>query len=226
MYNAVMYSRQAMPRPSDPAVRLLLVEAAAELLSEHGRDAVTARRLASAVGASTQAVYTHFEGMDDLVAEVWREGFRRFGAALDEPAVTPDPVADFMAQGWGYRRFALHDRHLYRVMFGEGLAAIREGSSLDVDVANGTYLSLLSRIEACRDAGRWEVDDLFTAGEVVWAMSHGHVTIELTGFHEGLGRDPERTFTECLRRVALGFGDDPDLVRASLRTARRRRAQN
>ncbi|HEV8115020.1 MAG TPA: TetR/AcrR family transcriptional regulator [Acidimicrobiales bacterium] len=210
------------PRQPDPRVRLQLVEAAARLLYEQGLDAVTARRLATEVGASTQVLYTHFEGVDDVVAEVWREGFRRFGAALDEPAVTDDPVADFITQGWGYRRFALANPHLYRVMFGDGLLSMRHGREDDLGAAAGTFLSLLSRIERCRDAQRWTVDDLFTAGEVVWATSHGHVSIEMAGYYEGVGRDPEVTFVECLRRLGLGFGDDPALVATSLRTARRR----
>ena len=56
--------------------------------------------LAGDVGASTQVVYTHFDGLDDLLAEVWREGYRRFAVALDAPAITDDPVADFIEQGW------------------------------------------------------------------------------------------------------------------------------
>lgn len=210
------------PRQPDPQVRVRLVEAAAQLLATGGRDAVTARRVASAVGASTQAVYTHFGGMDELLAEIWREGFRRFGAALDEPAVTRDPVADWMAQGWGYRRFALRDRHLYRVMFGDGLVAFRLNDERDVEAASGTFLSLLTRIERCVDAGRWQVDDLYTAGEVVWSTVHGHCTIELTGYFDHLGRDPVRTYEAGLRHTALGFGDAPELVAASVRKARRR----
>lgn len=210
------------PRPPDPHMRLQLVEAAARILSTEGRAEVTARRLARELGASTQVVYTHYDGMDELVAEIWREGFRRFGAELDEPAVTDDPAADFMVQGWGYRRFARRDSHLYRVMFGEGLGALREGGPDDLDAGSATFLSLLTRIERCRDAGRWAVDDLFTAGEVVWAMTHGHMSIELTGYFEALGRDPARTYEECLRRIGLAFGDDAALVEASLRKARRR----
>jgi AcrR family transcriptional regulator len=210
------------PRQPDPTVRLHLVEAAARILSAEGRSEVTARRLATEVGASTQAVYTYFGGMDEVVAEIWREGFRRFGAALEEPAVTDDPVADFMTQGWSYRRFALRDSQLYRVMFGDGLAAFRLGAPEDVEAASGTFLSLLTRIERCRDAGRWEVEDVFTAGEVVWAVSHGHMAIELTGYFEALGRDAQRTFGECLRRIGLAFGDSPELVEASFRKARRR----
>ncbi|MEO7571216.1 MAG: TetR/AcrR family transcriptional regulator [Acidimicrobiales bacterium] len=198
------------------------MEAAARLLSTEGRPAVTARRLASEVGASTQAVYTHFGGMEELFAEIWREGFRRFGAALDEPAITDDPVADWMTQGWGYRRFALRDRHLYRVMFGEGLMAFRRGDPEDLEAAASTFGSLLVRIERCCDAGRWTVDDPFTAGEVVWALSHGHMSIELTGYFEGMGRPAEPTFRECIRRMSLGFGDDPDATELSLRNAGRR----
>ena len=203
-------------------MRLQLVEGAARLLAEEGRPAVTARRLASAVGASTQAVYTHFEGMDEVVAEVWREGFRRFGAALEEPAVTDDPVADWMAQAWGYRRFALRNPHLYRTMFSDGLLAVRGGRQEDLDAASGTFVSLLVRLERCAAADRWEVDDVFTAGEVVWAMSHGHLTIELLGYFAGVERDPTVTFTDALRRIALGFGDDAELVERSLKAARRR----
>src|SRR6187401_1645665 len=110
-----------MPRLADPAMRSQLVEAAARRLAEHGRDGLSVRSLATDVGASTQVVYTHFEGVDELLAEVWREGYRRFAEALDAPPTTDDPVADWMEQGWRYRHFALQNPHLYRVMFGEGL---------------------------------------------------------------------------------------------------------
>jgi len=210
------------PRLPDPRVRLQLVEAAARILSTEGRRAVTARRVATEVGTSTQAVYTHFGGMDDLLAEIWREGFRRFAVVLDEPAVTDDPVADWMAQGWGYRRFGLRDEHLYRVMFGDGVVAFREGDPADLDAAAGTFVSLLTRLERNRDAGRWDIPDVFTAGELVWEVVHGHVLVELSGYFQGMGRDPEITYTEGLRRLALSYGDDPTLVEASLRKARRR----
>jgi AcrR family transcriptional regulator len=213
------------PRQPDPLVRVHLVEAAAQLLATEGRDAVTARRVAGVVGASTQAVYTHFGGMDELLAEIWREGFRRFGEALDQPAVTDDPVADWMAQGWGYRRFALRDRHLYRVMFGDGLVAFRLNDARDLEAASGTFLSLLTRIERCVDAGRWRVDDLYTAGELVWSTVHGHCTIELTGYFEHLGRAPVTTYEAGLRHTAAGFGDDPERIEESARRARRRAAR-
>lgn len=201
---------------------MTLIEAAARVLANEGRDAVTARRLAAEVNTSTMALYTHFGSMDELLARTCAEGFARFGVALESPATTDDPVADWILQGWAYRRFALDNPHLYRVMFGEGLRDLRDDERPDGAAAMETFLSLLRRLERCHDAGRLHVDELWRAGEVVWASVHGHMTIELTGYFEALGRDPERAYEECIRRLALGYGADTDALEASMRTARRR----
>ena len=90
------------------------------MLADEGRPAVTARRLATEAGTSTMAVYTHFGSMEELFVQMCQEGFARFGVALETPGMTDDPVADWVTQGWAYRRFALDNPHLYRVMFGDG----------------------------------------------------------------------------------------------------------
>jgi AcrR family transcriptional regulator len=200
-----------------------LVETAARLLAEEGRDAVTARRLARELGTSTMVVYTHFGSMDDLMGEVLRTGFARFGEALERPAHTDDPVADWMAQGWEYRRFALENPDLYRVMFGRGLTALGSSEPADDEAAQATFVSLLRRIERCVEAGRWTVGDVFTAGEVVWASVHGHCTIELTGYFGAMARDPAKTYETGLLQLSVGFHDDEGEARASLASAKRRR---
>jgi AcrR family transcriptional regulator len=215
-----MYACQ-VPRAKNPDVAGRLIEAAARLLAQEGESAVTARRLGTEVGASTMAVYTHFGSMDDLLLHVWQEGFLRFGRALDSATVTDDPMADFVAQGWAYRRFALDNRHLYRVMF-DGLLSCRVDDQAALDVARGTFQSLLDRLQRAADAGRLDVDDLELAGQVVWAAVHGQVMIELTGYFETLGRDPEPVYAECLRRLGLAFGDEPEQLALSMKAGTRR----
>jgi len=199
-----------------------LLDAATRVLSEEGAKAVTARRLEREIGTSTMAVYTHFGSMDDVFTQLWRRGFTRFGEALRGPRTTDDPVADWAAQGWAYRRFALANPHLYPLMFSQGLLAVRDGDTDDAAAAYATFEALLVRIQRCTDAGRWHVDDVFSAGETVWASTHGFCSIEVSGYFEGTGRDPIRVFTECCRRLALGFGDDPDELERSLARGRRR----
>jgi AcrR family transcriptional regulator len=211
-----------VPRARNPDVAAQLLDAAATLLSEEGEAAVTARRLSKEIGASTMAVYTHFGGMDELLLQVWRDGFTRFGQALDGPAVTDDAMADFVTQGWAYRRFALQNRHLYRVMFGDGLVPFRFEDPADQQVARGTFESLLGRLRRAAEAGRLHFDDVELAGQVVWSTVHGHMAIELTGYFAALGQDPEPVYEECLRRLGLAYGDEPEELTLSLKTARRR----
>jgi AcrR family transcriptional regulator len=212
------------PRPPDPAVAVRLVEVTARLLAEEGEPAVSARRVATEAGASTMAVYTHYGSMDELLAAVRREGFRRFGLELERPSLTADPVADFMAQGWGYRHFALSEPHLYQVMFQTRVAdPTRQAvTAADVDAGVGTFLTMLDRIQRCADGGRWTVPEVHMAGEVVWSVVHGHSMIELSGYHRNLVRDPVASYADCLLRVGLAYGDSPEAAAASAVTARRR----
>jgi AcrR family transcriptional regulator len=214
-----------MPRAADPKMRDLLVEAAARRLTEHGRDGLSVRSVAKDVGASTQVVYTHFDGLDDLLAEVWREGYRRFARALDAPATTDDPVADWVEQGWRYRHFALQNPHLYRVMFSDGLVQMQHGRPEDAEAAAATFVQLLVRIERCIEAGRWRVDDVWTAGDVIWGMVHGRVLIELSGYHQELGRPPIPIYEESLRVLTAGMGDHPEARERSLEAGRERAAK-
>ncbi len=85
-----------------------------------------------------------------------------------------------------------------------------------------TFFSLLRRLQRCVDAGRLVVDDVHLAGEVVWASVHGHMTIELTGYFESMDRDARRAFAEGMRLLALGYGDQPQALDASMRAAWRR----
>src|ERR1039458_7480711 len=84
------------------------------------------------------------------------------------------------------------------------------------------FVSLLRRIHACVNAGRWEVDDVTTAGEAVWSGVHGHTTLEHTGFFGAVGHDPARSYSEILTRMSIGFGHDGLATARSLSTARRR----
>lgn len=208
------------PRSADPHLRARTIATAARLLATEG--AVSARRLANELGTSTMVVYTHFGGMEELTRQVMRRGFIDFGTELDRGAVTNDAVADWMTYLWNYRRFALREPHLYTVMFGPRLAAFNRGDPADRAAARSTYVSLLRRIHACVNAGRWQLDDVTTAGDAVWSGVHGHTTLELSGFFDAVGRDPVRSYSEILTRMSIGFGEDAPSTARSLTTARRR----
>src|SRR5258708_36328591 len=56
------------------ALRVAMLDAAGALLHSEGPQALTTRRLADAVGTSTQAIYTLFGGEEGIVRAMYLEG--------------------------------------------------------------------------------------------------------------------------------------------------------
>ena len=193
--------------------RSLLIEAGARLLAEHGPDALTTRRLAGEIGASTMAVYTHFGSMDDVRRAIREAGYARLARAWGAVSRTRDPVADLTVSGASYVGFALANPNLYRAMFFETTAA---GAHAPLDVA----LTGVEFVRPCIDAGRFDQADPWSLMWQLWAATHGVVAGVLAGMIDIADTD------ERLRALGLtmyvGFGDDRRATERSLARAQRR----
>ena len=195
-----------MPRTADPAVRLALLETAAELLAR--REPVTARSLTDRVGASTTALYTHFGGMPGLWRAVRHEGFTRLGRHLAAVPRTDDPVRDLAALGAAYLDSARADPFLYRAMF---------DAAADLDdpaAADRTFGLIVEAAERALDAGRL-ADAAPEVATRFWMTGHGLAMLVLTGVlpAEAVAAHGQ----ELAVGVFLAAGDDPVRCRESVR---------
>jgi AcrR family transcriptional regulator len=204
-----------MPKVADPAIRTALIEEAARLTAEEGPDALTLRRLTSAVGVSTMAVYTHFGSMVDLRREVRREGFTRLAAHLDAVEITGDAVADLFVLGWAYYVNATTNPNLYRAMFMDGPV-----DEADAEVGKDTFDRLVQGVERCIETGRFDPADPVELATQLWVTSHGVVALELAGMlptDQALG-----CMGDMGRNLCVGFGDSPSAYARSLTRAQPR----
>jgi len=195
-----------MARSPDPAVRVALIEAAARLLATDGLDALSIRKVATEVGSSTMAVYTHFGSKDDLVAAVVEEAFARLHAELVSVPQTDDPVTDLLGAAGAYRRNALANAHLYRVMFGLNPLtltdpAVEEHRNNRRDVGLQAFGALVDGVARCVDAGALRGDPATLALQI-WATAHGAMSLELAGF---LGPDGKATFDAATTATFVGL---------------------
>jgi AcrR family transcriptional regulator len=203
------------PKVADPEVREALIDAAASLLAHDGPRALSTRRLAAEVGASTMAVYTHFGGMDGLHREVRREGFSRLTGFFDTVQRTKDPVADLSALGWAYCFNAIANPQLYRAVFLE--API---DAEDQAVGRAAVQQPIDAARRCIEAGRFRPADPESLAIQLWAASHGTVTgwlAQLLTLDEVLEHLPPMG-----RNLFVGFGDDPVRAMRSIKRAQRR----
>jgi AcrR family transcriptional regulator len=155
-----------------------LLKAASDLLATDGPGALTVRRIANAAGVSTMNVYSRFGGKDGVVEHLFVEGFRRLGAAMSSVATTSDPVADILACGLAYRRFAIDNPTLYSVMFDRVVPDYRP--TPDAHLLAGATLGLLAnRLERAMTSGDLRSEDPLSTAALVWATCHGVVSLEL-----------------------------------------------
>jgi AcrR family transcriptional regulator len=94
------------------------VQAAREVIAEHGVESLSMRDVARKLNISHQAPYRHFESRDHLLAEIMRRCFADFAQHLDKRPLTGKPEADLQAMGHAYLNYARKKPLEYRLMFG------------------------------------------------------------------------------------------------------------
>jgi AcrR family transcriptional regulator len=209
-----------------------MLNAAVRLLDDEGPDALQTRRVASAAGTSTMAVYTHFGGMRGLIAEVAEESLRQFDAALTVPQ-TDDPVADLMTTGAAYRRYAIERPHMYRLMFGSTSAHGINAPShnllaltlAEIEQNIPSFAHVVRAVRRSTLAGRisfGSADDdatvVATAAQF-WALMHGFMLLELAGFFGDDGAAVGPVLGSMIRNLFVALGDSPERVEQSFHAA-------
>jgi AcrR family transcriptional regulator len=210
----------------DPRVRL--VETARRLLEAGGPEAVQARKLASEIGASTMAVYTHLGGMAELFEALVREGFVSLRAQVEAVPVTDDPMADFFVQGMAYRQWALENPQLYRLMFGMSNAILPRRVIQDM-TTSGTISLLpegaaafevmirsLERVKAFNQIE--QVDTVAAAGQFLSA-THGYVLLEMADYFGPSGQGFATVLGPLAVSLMVGLGADRHDVDRSIASA-------
>ena len=137
--------------------RAELLSAARELLAGSDREALTMRRLGSAVGIRAPSLYKHFRHKADLERSLAAAGWVELAGLLS--AWCSERGADLARVERGHRRFAAENRALYRLM-------AHVVTPFEVEAASGPLERLLGSPAAGRKA---------------FATLHGEALLDLAG---------------------------------------------
>lgn len=188
----------------DAVVRRGLLELAARLLADEGPQALTLRTLAKQANCSTKVVYTLFGGKNGLSEGLKIEGFGRLRFAVErERRRHRDPVNALLPVMMTYRGFALAQRSLFRVMFGNALPehVPTDHSRQQARLALGAVESAVAQARAALGQ---ETKDVREAAVRLWAAVHGPVTLELEGIPP-FDTDGERLAKLAVTDVLVGL---------------------
>ena len=158
-----------------------IIRAAATLLADGGRDAVSTRAVSAAAGVQAPTIYRGFGDMQGLLDEVASYGFATYLKAKTERELAEDPVDDLRA-GWDLHvGFGVANPAFYTLMYGEA----RPNTAPAAVRAQEILHSLVSRVAA---AGRLLVS-VERAAQMIHSAGSG-VTLTLIATKPA-DRDPE-----------------------------------
>lgn len=163
-------------------LRQALVEAALSLIETKGPTGFTLSEAAKTAGVTPAAVYRHFEGRDDLIAEVALQGYEIFGELMEYAYASgqPSALARFEATGRAYLAFARRHPGHYVAMFESGVSVNRTPELAAASKkAKGVLEHAASELSQHIPADKRPPASMFSAH--IWALSHGVVELFARG---------------------------------------------
>ena len=163
-------------------LRQALVQSALELIESKGPTGFTLSEAAKRAGVTPAAVYRHFEGREDLIAEAARQGYEMFADLIQYAYDNgqPSALAAFEATGRAYLAFARKHPGHYIAMFESGISVNR---TPELAAAAARARAVMEKAAADLSqhipADRRPPASLFSAH--IWAISHGVVELFARG---------------------------------------------
>lgn len=178
-----------------------ILAAARRLLHHRGVKGLAMRALGREVGVTAPTLYDYFPSKDAVLDALFAEGVARMAAGLDlEDAAVPPSGERLRTLARGYRAFAIENPDLYLLIFGRVDASYRPGAD-QLAAVEDLFHALKREIAGAVGRGADEPEALVLA-HGLWAMAHGHVTLEIAGFLDDC---------ELAQRAAI-FDADIELV--------------
>ena len=154
----------------------LIITAARELAEAEGWQAVTTRRLAERIEYSQPVLYSHFKGMDAIMAAVAVEGFAELAEELRAArTAAPDAHHALASVSAVYTAFAGRHPAVYDAMFSQTVDLPFATPQAPPALRAG-FSELAEAVRPYADG-----DDLGLLTETFWAALHGLVTLKRGG---------------------------------------------
>lgn len=150
----------------------MILDSAFALMREEGFEQVTARKLASKAGCSTQPIFRLYENMDQLIGDLYEKAvlyFERFYLEYPQEDETP-----FVHLGMAYIHFAAAEKNIFRLLF----LSEHRGEKSMYELLNGNTGAVGKEIAKAKAEGVADPGDLFMK---MWIFIHGAACMSLTG---------------------------------------------
>jgi AcrR family transcriptional regulator len=191
-------------------LRRALLDAALELVNEHGPHGFTMREAARRAGVSSGAPYKHFADHDALMREILIEGWDKMNADMEAlMAVEQNATQRFRAMGIAHVVFAVRHPAYFRVMnmpeFADPGADPRIAARLEA--SQGWMLNLVTQARQREEIAMHEPLVVALAGQ---CLTYGLARLFVDGHLKQLGVEDDQAESLAIAVTeVLGLGLQP-----------------
>jgi AcrR family transcriptional regulator len=198
---------------SDGDIRDQLVDAGLRVLDQAGPSELTVRRIAETAGTSTMGVYSRFGSRSGVLNSIYERGFALLIEELTALPDTGDARQRVLDLSLVCRRFALARPALYAFMFERPVPDFDPGPQRRDAMLRASFGLLVAAVQRAIAQGTLAPGDPVRTSYLVWSMTHGMISLELTYVRRGplpgwLIESPaaaERVFVDGLLAVLAGL---------------------
>ena len=168
-----------------------ILACACDLYLETGLTGFSMRKLAKQVGVTAPALYRHYDGKEEVLADVMREAHRAFMSYVYRALEAPTPFDRFFSAGEEYLDFALEHPRWWAIMFsGPDRLGMDQFPEDIVAMGCAIHQFWIDRVRECMQAGILKEADPERTSLTMWAHAHGMVQL----YHQGHFRIDESDF--------------------------------
>jgi AcrR family transcriptional regulator len=180
-----------------------VLDAASRVLVREGYTALTVRRVADEVGASTKVIYTLFENKDGLINALYLQGVQRVRAALEAVPQADTPLETVRSLAHAYRAHVLAHPNDYVILYGLSLPDFTP-SEAAVQENLASFGILLNALQQAMERGQLANHDLESAGKAFISTLNGMLSFEVGGYMTRTEADGYYAF--AVETVVRGLG--------------------
>lgn len=165
--------------------REAILEAAREIITETGADALSMRAIAQRIDYSPAGLYEYFGGKDEIIEAVCLEGGRELFLRMDTVDKTLPPADYLQAIGHAYIRFAVEQPDYFLLMF-TSRSPVQSEDEAAQSGEDSAFGILLHAIRRGVEAGIFQQRpsfDVLTIAYAAWATVHGLAMLRATHLH-------------------------------------------
>lgn len=185
-----------------------ILTAAQHIIRTQGKDALSLRALAKAVGVTAPALYEYFSSKDAILRALFVQGSELMLGLMDQViAESPPGLVTVMAVMHGYRDFARLEPDYFQLLFGSMDPALELSSDEYVGMEQifGRFIGII--VDSI-ERGELRPSNPEILGCSLWALIHGISQLENQSFlarKQGDRNDRRQQFDSAMKLVLLSL---------------------